>query len=109
MAGRELSRLTGALREVLTAELGPLGDPPRRPELLAGRLVVVPGRETVAPKDFPLDALLHKIVMARDRLRLVEAVINSADGLDDLDRLRLHLRLTRAQQALGALAGLLQP
>jgi len=101
------ARISGALREVLSEELGSLGDLPLDEGLAEAVLVLLPGRDTSQPREIPLGAVLHKIVMVRDRLRVIEQGINAAPGLTDIERLDLQLRITRVQEALVAFATLL--
>ena len=44
-----------------------------------GRLVLVPGREGLQEKAWPVETFFHKIVMLRNRLRLLEQQVNSSD------------------------------
>ena len=59
-----------------------------------GRLVLEPGDKNVLGKDMPIDALFHKIVMVRDRLRVMEQKINSSD-LPEVDKIELQQYITR--------------
>jgi len=60
-----------------------------------GKLILVPGREDLQSKEIPIDMFFHKIVMVRDRLRVMEQRINSAKGLDDEDKVNLQQYITR--------------
>ena len=44
-----------------------------------GELVLRPGRPGLQEKSIPIETLFHKVVMVRNRLRLIEQQINSAD------------------------------
>jgi hypothetical protein len=44
-----------------------------------GELVLRPGRPGVQEKTFPIETLFHKVVMVRNRLRLIEQQINSTE------------------------------
>jgi len=78
-------RLWGGLSEVV-----PLGDKWR-----GGMMVLQPGDKNVKPKEVPIDAFFHKIVMARDRLRVLEQQINGHKGLSDEDKVNLQQYITR--------------
>jgi hypothetical protein len=59
-----------------------------------GKLVLEPGRHDLAAKEMPIDAFFHKIVMVRDRLRVMEQRINSSN-LDDEEKVNLQQYITR--------------
>ncbi len=70
-------------------ELVPLGD-----KWKGGKLILKPGRTDLANKEIPIDAFFHKIVLARDRLRVLEQRIN-ASQLDDEEKVNLQQYITR--------------
>ena len=60
-----------------------------------GTLVLKPGRNDLQSKEIPIDTFFHKIVMLRDRLRVMEQKINTSKGLDDGDKVALQQYITR--------------
>lgn len=71
------------------SEVVPLGD-----KWANGLMILKPGDETLKPKEIPIDAFFHKIVMVRDRLRVMEQRIN-ASGLTDEEKVNLQQYITR--------------
>src|SRR3954468_8119142 len=78
-------RLWGGLSENV-----PLGDKWR-----GGIMILQSGDKSVKPKEVPIDAFFHKIVMARDRLRVLEQQIDGHKGLSDEDKVNLQQYITR--------------
>ena len=81
------------LREVLLDELGvravDMGD-----RWSGGELVLVPGREGTQEKRIPIDAFFKKIVMVRDKLRVLEQKVNGHKGLSDEEKIQLQQYIT---------------
>ena len=48
-----------------------------------GTLVLRPGTPGLQEKSIPIDALFHKVVMIRNRLRTLEQQVNASDLPDD--------------------------
>ena len=59
-----------------------------------GKLILDPGQAGVAGKDVPIDTFFNKIVMVRDRLRVMEQKIN-ASNLDNAEKVDLQQYITR--------------
>ncbi|MTB53105.1 hypothetical protein [Lewinella sp. W8] len=59
-----------------------------------GQLILQPGEEGLANKEMPIDTFFHKIVMVRDRLRVMEQRIN-ASNLTDEEKVNLQQYITR--------------
>ncbi|MFC1724361.1 hypothetical protein ACFL4T_01950 [candidate division KSB1 bacterium] len=60
-----------------------------------GKIVIMPGKEGLKSYELPIDALFHKIVMIRDRLRVLEQRINSEEKLSDADKVNMQQYITR--------------
>jgi hypothetical protein len=71
-------------------ELVPLGD-----RWLGGTLLLQPKDSSQKPKEIPIDIFFHKIVMVRDRLRVLEQQINAHKQLSDEDKVNLQQYITR--------------
>lgn len=59
-----------------------------------GKLILEPGDTALQSKEIPIDTFFHKIVMVRDRLRVMEQKINSSK-LDEQDKIDLQQYITR--------------
>ncbi len=81
----KILRLWGDLSEVV-----PLGD-----RWKGGMMLLQPADKSQKPKEIPIDALFHKIVMARDRLRVLEQQVNAHKQLSDEDKVNLQQYITR--------------
>lgn len=59
-----------------------------------GSVILKPGDESLKSKEFPIETFFHKIVMIRDRVRVMEQRINSSD-LTDEEKVNLQQYITR--------------
>jgi hypothetical protein len=60
-----------------------------------GTMLLQPKDTALKPKEIPIDVFFHKIVMARDRLRVLEQNINSNKNLSDEEKINLQQYITR--------------
>jgi hypothetical protein len=93
------SEFRNVLREILLDELGvrdiELGD-----RWQNGELVLVPGKAGTQEKRIPIDNLFRKVVLIREKLRVLEQKINNHEKLDDNDRLQLQQYVTQCYGSL---------
>jgi len=71
-------------------EIVPLGD-----RWKGGTMILQPADKTQKGKEVPIDIFFHKIVMLRDRLRVMEQQINAHKLLSDEDKVNLQQYITR--------------
>jgi DUF438 domain-containing protein len=71
-------------------ELVPLGD-----RWLGGAMLLQPADKSQKPKEIPIDIFFHKIVMLRDRLRVLEQQVNAHKSLSDEEKVNLQQYITR--------------
>lgn len=72
------------------SEVVPLAD-----KWKGGTLSINPSDSSLQNKEIPIDSFFHKIVMVRDRVRVMEQKINSSKTLDDQDKVDLQQYITR--------------
>lgn len=89
----DIDEFRNVLREVLRDELG-LGETPMGDRWRGGELILKPGREGTQEKRVPLDTFFSKIVMIRDRLRVLEQKINAAPNLGPDEKVQLQQYIT---------------
>src|SRR5450631_2340633 len=65
------------LLEVLREAAGDGDPPPLAAKWEGGVIRLIPGKAELQPKELPIDALFHKVVMVRDRLRTLEQRLNT--------------------------------
>ncbi len=76
-------------------ELVPLGD-----KWTGGTMLLQTADKTLKPKEIPIADFFHKIVMLRDRLRVLEQNINSNKKLGDEDKVNMQQYITRCYGSL---------
>lgn len=60
-----------------------------------GMLTLNPSDASMKGKEIPIESFFHKIVMVRDRVRVMEQKINSSKKLDDQEKVELQQYITR--------------
>lgn len=76
-------------------EIVPIGD-----KWVGGTMSLQAADKTLKPKDIPIDDFFHKIVMLRDRLRVLEQNINSHKKLTDEEKVSIQQYITRCYGSL---------
>jgi hypothetical protein len=86
----KILKMWGGLNEVV-----PLGD-----KWIGGTMVLQTADKTLKPKEIGIDDFFHKIVMLRDRLRVLEQNINSHKKLTDEEKVNIQQYITRCYGSL---------
>ncbi|WP_430816637.1 hypothetical protein [Carboxylicivirga sp. RSCT41] len=92
------------LRYAIASVLDEYGSLPAEVELgqkwIHGKVVLHPSNDSLQPKEIPMDTFFKKIVMVRDRLRVLEQNINSSSSLNDEEKVHMQQYITRAYGSL---------
>lgn len=59
-----------------------------------GKLIMFPGDASLKEKEVPIETFFHKIVMVRDRLRVLEQKVNTSN-MSDEEKVELQQYITR--------------
>jgi len=99
--GGELTMTRNELMELFREASGEVADPPPMAAKWAGGVVqILPGNRELQGKEIPIDALFHKVVMIRDRLRTLEQRVNAHPKLSDAEKVEMQHYVTRAYGSL---------
>lgn len=60
-----------------------------------GKMILQSAKPELKPKEIPIDAFFNKIIMLRDRLRVLEQRINANEKLTDEEKINLQQYITR--------------
>jgi hypothetical protein len=72
------------------SEVVPLGD-----KWKGGTMLLQPADKSQKPKEVPVEIFFHKIVMLRDRLRVLEQQLNAHKQLSDEEKVNFQQYITR--------------
>lgn len=100
LEGKSVDEIVGLLKNVLEefnglSEIVELGD-----KWQGGTMTLNPANPDLQSKEIPIEQFFHKIVMVRDRLRVLEQNINSHDKLSDEDKVHMQQYITRSYGSL---------
>jgi hypothetical protein len=90
----EEDHLKQLIREVVREELD-VANAKIADRWIGGKLILRPGKPGLQEKEVPIDNFFHKIIMLRDRLRVLEQQINSNEKLTEPEKIQLQQYITR--------------
>lgn len=93
-AGITITDIEQALDNILERRLHEMQIVPMANKWNNGTLILQPADESMQGKELPIETFFHKIVMVRDRLRLIEQKINSNKTLTDEEKVDLQQYIT---------------
>jgi hypothetical protein len=92
----EIRQLASALLDEMearySAELAPRWE--------GSSVFFIPKNSEMKDHEFPINKLLHKIVMVRDNLRVLEQQINSSESLSDSEKVKYQGYITKCYGSL---------
>lgn len=93
-SGISLADIEQALEHILDRRLNEAQIVPMALKWNNGTLILKPGDDSLQTKELPIETFFHKIIMVRDRLRLIEQKINAHKGLTDEEKIDLQQYIT---------------
>lgn len=95
----DVDEFKSALRQVIREELA-VSAVEMGARWKGGQVILKPGKEGTQEKAIPLEAFFHKIVMIRDRLRVLEQRINAHAQLADDEKVQMQQYITQCYGSL---------
>lgn len=89
-----LSDIEQALDNILERRLHEMQIVPMATKWNNGTLILKPADDSLQGKEVPIETFFHKIVMVRDRMRLIEQKVNAAKGLNDAEKIDIQQYVT---------------
>lgn len=91
--------LKALIREAMDEERGG-AEVELAPKWEGGTVVMRPGNEALQAKELPIDTLFRKVVMIRDRLRVLEAKVNAHPTLSASEKVEMQAYVTKCYGSL---------
>jgi hypothetical protein len=96
----DLDKINQMVRNAVKDALGEIDPVELGNRWSGGKLEIWPRDPAGGAKEIPIDVFFHKIVMVRDRLRVLEQQINGHDKLTDEEKVHLQQYITRCYGSL---------
>lgn len=84
-----------ALAKAITKEMDISTAAELMPKWEGGSVYFLPGNSNVKDHEIPIDKLMHKIILMRDNLRVLEQQINSSTNLSEGEKLKFQGYITK--------------
>ena len=98
--GDILDMTRNELIEIIREALGEGDSPALANKWEGGSMVLKPANAELQPREIPLDSLFRKVVMIRDRLRVLEAKINAHAKMSDAEKVEMQSYITKCYGSL---------
>ncbi|AKU92061.1 hypothetical protein [Vulgatibacter incomptus] len=98
--GDLLDMTRNELIEIIRDALGEGDAPPLANKWEGGSIVLKPASSELQEREIPIDSLLRKVVMIRDRLRVLEAKLNASAKLTDGEKVEFQSYITKCYGSL---------
>lgn len=83
-----------ALNNILDQRLHDIQVVPIALKWKRGMMILKPNDPSMQQKEVPIETFFHKIVMVRDKLRVMEQKINAHKGMEDAEKVELQQYIT---------------
>jgi len=98
--GEILDMTRNELIEIIRDALGENDTPPLAGKWDGGKVVLQPADPELQAREIPIDSLFRKVVMVRDRLRVLEAKLNAHSKLSDAEKVEMQSYITKCYGSL---------
>lgn len=83
------------LAKQIVREMDALNNADLAPKWQSGTIKLIPENPDLKAHEIPIDTLMHKIVMVRNNIRVLEQQINSSEDLSEGERIKFQSYITR--------------